>query len=155
MDRKRPPGLVESGRPAAAVGLRRPRGAEGWALEDNVALGCEEMMGSGSSRDRLEETLIDPENRDACGRKRNPTWNRCGAVEQECGCGGGRPARRNYRFIKRRCSQGTSLARPSLTRTGANQRRGRGVQRASGRGGRKCIHMVDYRKKKALVCQAF
>lgn len=45
-------------------------GAEGWALEDNVAPGCEEMMRavSGCSRDRLKETLIDPENRDACGR---------------------------------------------------------------------------------------
>lgn len=45
-------------------------GAEGWTLEDNAALGCEEMMHavSGSSRDRLKETLIDPERRDACGR---------------------------------------------------------------------------------------
>lgn len=49
----------------------RPLGAGVWTLEDNAALECEEVMhkDSGYSRaDRLEETLIDPENRDACGR---------------------------------------------------------------------------------------
>lgn len=49
----------------------RPLGVGVWTLDDNAALGCEEMMNtdSGYSRtDRLVETLIDPENRDACGR---------------------------------------------------------------------------------------
>lgn len=45
-------------------------GPEVGTLEDNAALGCEEVMHTVScySRDRLKETLIDPENRDACGR---------------------------------------------------------------------------------------
>lgn len=88
-----------------------PRGLGVWTLEDNTALGCEEMMhtDSGYSRaDRLEETLIDPENRDACGR--NVTEP--GAdVEQSSRnvVVVGRPPRRNYRFIQHRCFLGTLL----------------------------------------------
>lgn len=64
-------GLIKSVRAAEVMDRCRPLGAGVWTLEDKAALGCEEMMhaDSGYSRaDRLEETLIDPENRDACGR---------------------------------------------------------------------------------------
>lgn len=65
-------GLIKSVRTAVLKDRCRPLGAGVWTLEDNAALGCEEMMhmDSGYSRaDRLEETLTDPENRDSCGRK--------------------------------------------------------------------------------------
>lgn len=63
-------GPIKSDRTAEAMDRCRPLGAGVWTLEDNAALGCEEMhTDSGYSRaDRLEEFLIDPENRDACGR---------------------------------------------------------------------------------------
>lgn len=109
-------------------------GAEGWGPpEDRAALGCEEMMRavSGSSRDRLKETLIDPENRDARGRNVTQPGT---DVEQECGRGGGGTAD----LTKRRCALGTFLERPSLTRTGAKS--------AEGPRGSACIREEEERR---------
>lgn len=100
-------------------------------MEDNAALGCEEVIRTVSrySQDRLKETLIDPENRDACGRNiTDPGTD----VEQSS---------RNAVVAKvGRLGEITDLlnavvpflVRSNVTRPGANQWRGRWVQLASG-----------------------